>query len=94
MDDAVAGFDAEMAVWMRANGVSNPSAAEAARLRLLSDRLVEQRSTGDFDGAVSTWLETHLGSGINPTRLERKMAARKVRMFFDEAVRQHPAFLF
>ena len=31
-------------------------------------------------------LETHLGSGIKPTRLERKMAANKVRMFFDGAV--------
>ena len=77
-DDAVAGFDAEMAVWMRANGVNNPSAAEAARLRLLSDRLVEQRTKLDFDGAVATWLETNLGSGIMPTRLEQKIAAKKM----------------
>jgi hypothetical protein len=84
MDDAVEVFDANMVAWMRANGVSNPSASEAARLRVLSDRLVEQRRNGDYDGAVNTWLETKLGSGIRPTRNERNSAARKVLAFFAE----------
>lgn len=84
MDDAVEAFDSNMGAWMRANGVSNPSAAEAARLRVLSDRLREQRHDGDFDGAVATWLETKLGSGIRPTRNDRNVAARKVMAFFAE----------
>ena len=84
VDDAVEGFDSNMGAWMRANGVSNPSAKEAARLRVLSDRLVEQRHNGDFDGAVATWLETQLGSGIRPTRNDRNVAARKVQAFFAE----------
>ena len=85
MDDALAAHDANLAVWMRSNGVSNPTAAEAARLRLLSDRLVEQRRAGDFDGAVATWLETQFGSGTKHTRLERKMATEKMRAFFRAA---------
>eukprot|EP00966_Prymnesium_polylepis_P198851 4608734-Prymnesium_polylepis.1 len=74
-----------MAAWMFANGVSNPTAAEAARLRRLFERLVDQRRAGDFDGAVATWLETRLGSGVRPTRMERKTAAAKMRAFFDAA---------
>ena len=87
MGDAVEAYSSNLAVWMRANGVVNPSAAEAARLRLLSDRLVEQRSSDDFDGAVATWLETRLGSGVRPTRNERNVAARKVQAFFVEGGR-------
>ena len=58
--------------------------AEAARLRMLADRLREQRHDGDFDGAVNTWLETQLGAGIQPTRNERNVATRKVQAFFAE----------
>ena len=83
--DAVEVFDADMAAWMFANGISNPTAAEAARLRRLFERLVDQRRAGDFDGAVATWLETRLGSGVKPTRMERKTAAAKIRAFFDAA---------
>jgi hypothetical protein len=90
LDDAVEGYDGNMAVWMRAHGVSNPSAAEAARLRVLSDQLVEQRSRGDFDGAVATWLETRLGSGIRPTRNERNLAVRKMKAFFGEDSARQP----
>ena len=82
MDDAVEPFDSNVGAWMRANGVSNPSAKEAARLRVLSDRLCEQRHNGDFDGAVDTWLETKHGSGIRPTRNDRNVATRKVQAFF------------
>ena len=82
VDDAVEAFNSDLAVWMRANGVRDPSGKEAARLRLLSDRLVEQRSKDDFDGAVATWLETRLGSSLKPTRNERNVAARKVQAFF------------
>ena len=84
MNDAVEAFDSNMGAWMRANGVSNPSAKEAARLRVLSDRLAEQRQNGDFEGAVATWLETKLGSGIRPTRNERNNATRKMQAFFAE----------
>ena len=76
--DAVEAFTSNMAAWMHANGVRNPSAAEAARLRLLSDRLQQQAAGHDLEGAVETWLEVQLGAGARPTRLERRQATAKM----------------
>ena len=70
-----------MATWMHANGVRNPSAAEAARLRLLSDRLQHQTASRDLEGAVETWLEAQLGAGARPTRLECRQATVKMRVW-------------
>eukprot|EP00966_Prymnesium_polylepis_P091509 2118113-Prymnesium_polylepis.1 len=71
-----------MAVWMHANGVRNPTAAEVARLRLLSDRLQLQTASRDLEGAVETWLEVQLGAGARPTRLERRQATTRMRAWF------------
>ena len=76
--DAVGAFPSNMAARMHANGVRNPSAAEAARLRLLSDRLQQQAAGHDLEGAVETWLEVQLGAGARPTRLERRQATAKM----------------
>ena len=82
--DAEEAADANMMAAMRNNGVSNPSAAEAARLTLLSDRLWECREAGDLDHAIEAFLECRLGRapGTAPTRAERREAQAKVSLFF------------
>ena len=69
---------------MRRNGVRDPTASEAARLRLLAKRLQEQRHLGDLDGAVETWLEIQPvgGARARPTKQERKLARKKMLSFF------------
>ena len=52
--------------------------AEAARLTLLVERLQQQMNAGDIAGAVSTYLETYIPSGRQPTRLERNEARQAV----------------
>ena len=79
---AVSIHDAEMARWMRENGVKTPTAYEAARLRRLSERLMAQKSEGDIEGGVDTWLEIWLDAGARPTWQERKLAHVKVADFF------------
>ena len=80
--DAVEVHDANLAAWMRTNGVAKPSAGEAARLRLLAERLLQQAGDRDFDGAVETWLQTQLGDGARSTALQRQDARLKIRVFF------------
>ena len=87
-EDAVQALDTNTAVWMHANGAT-PTASNAARMLLLHDQMEEQRRVGDFDGAVVTWLEINLGTPgaprIRPTRLERKLAEARMRMYFSGA---------
>ena len=82
--DAVEMHDSATAAWMRSNGVRTPTASEAARLRRLAERLQEQKSLGDLDGAVETWLEFQPvgGARARPTKQERKLARRKMSSFF------------
>lgn len=80
--DAVSIHDAEMATWMRENDVQTPTAYEAARLTRLTERLVVQKSEGDIEGGVDTWLEIWLDEGARPTRQERKLAHLNVTNFF------------
>jgi hypothetical protein len=80
--DAVGIHDAQMATWMRTNGVQTPTAHEAARLRLLADRLQRYKREGNVDAAVETWLKIELDEGAHPTPQERKRARARMEMFF------------
>ena len=80
--DAVEIHDAQMATWMRTNGVQTPTAHEAARLRLLADRLQRYKREGNVDAAVETWLKIELDEGAHPTPQERKRARARMEMFF------------
>eukprot|EP00966_Prymnesium_polylepis_P219880 5086380-Prymnesium_polylepis.1 len=65
---------------MHANGTT-PTATNVARLTLLHDQMVEQRSVGDFDGAVATWLEMNLGTHGAPRircRVEPAVAGDRI----------------
>ena len=80
--DAVEIHDAQMATWMRTNGVQTPTAHEAARLRLLAERLQRYKREGNLDAAVEAWLKIELDEGAHPTRQERKRARARMERFF------------
>ena len=83
IDDAVAFFSSESAAWMhQEGGIKRPSVAEAARLRLISDRLVQHKRDGDLEGAVMTYLEIEIKPPARPTKQERKKARAKMEAFF------------
>ena len=84
--DAVEAFTSNMAVWMHANGVRNPSAAEIVRLRRLSDRLRRQTASRDLEGAVATWLEVQLGAGARPPRPPRRQATARMRAWLAQGL--------
>jgi len=81
--DAIAFFSSESAAWMhQVGGIKSPSVAEAARLRLISDRLVQHKRERDIEGAVMTYLEIELPPRARPTKQERKKARAKMEAFF------------
>ena len=83
IDDAIAFFSSESAAWMhREGGIQHPSVAEAVRLRLISDRLVQHKRDRDLEGAVKTYLESQLQPRAKPTRQELKKARAKMEAFF------------